>query len=192
MYDKLGLDPGEKPIALEDLPNLTVPEDLAAVEDLIDTLRECRESAETELRIRHRHGTRHLCVVAEPLLDSKGLPVKPRFLVQDVTRGRRRERSMARVQAQAVRQEERALEQQRVSDHLQAVILPAEELARLGGDFFKARRLGEDKVLPAVGDAMGHGLAAAGLMLQLRAGPAGPAYTGEPARDLPELRFSAR
>ncbi|MGW2151347.1 PP2C family protein-serine/threonine phosphatase [Nonomuraea bangladeshensis] len=203
MYDMLGLDPGEKPIALEDLPKLAVPEDLAAVEDLIDTLLECRESAETEFRVRHRHGTRHLCVVAEPLLDSEGLPVKLRFLVQDVTRNRRRERSMARIQAQAVRQEERALEQQRVSEHLQAVILPnrqrfmhlpglavgvrylpAEELARLGGDFFKARRLGEDKVLLAVGDAMGHGLAAAGLMLQLRAGLAGLAYTGEPANRL--------
>ncbi|PZG16288.1 PP2C family protein-serine/threonine phosphatase [Nonomuraea aridisoli] len=203
MYEVFGRDPAAGPVALEDLPAMVLPEDLPVLDDVADSLLEARESIETEFRIQHRYGVRHVSVVAEPLLDTAGAPVKLRFLVQDVTRVRRRERAEARAQERAVRQQERAEEEHRIADHLQNTILPvgrgvmrlpglavavrylpAEDLARLGGDWYKARAVPDGRALLAIGDAMGHGLTAAGIMLQMRAGLAGLAYTGAPANQL--------
>ncbi|MFI7615065.1 SpoIIE family protein phosphatase [Nonomuraea terrae] len=203
MYEVFGRDPGAGPVALEDIPAMVLPEDLPVLDDVIDSLLEARESIETEFRIQHRYGVRHVSVVAEPLLDTVGVPVKLRFLVQDVTRVRRRERAEARAQERAVRQRERAEEEHRVADHLQNTILPvgrgvrrlpglavavrylpAEDLARLGGDWYKARAVPDGRALLVIGDAMGHGLTAAGIMLQMRAGLAGLAHTGAPAHQL--------
>ncbi|WP_165969753.1 SpoIIE family protein phosphatase [Nonomuraea terrae] len=58
--------------------------------------------------------------------------------------------------------------------------LPGEDLWRLGGDWFKVGQIPDGRVLVAIGDAMGHGLTAASVMLQTRAGLAGLAYTGAP------------
>jgi serine phosphatase RsbU (regulator of sigma subunit) len=203
MYEMFGRERAEGPTPLEELPFAVVPEDLALVDDQLRTLLEHREAVETEFRIQHRHGLRHLSVFSEPILDSDGLPVKVRFLVQDVTKNRRKERALAVAHAQASRQQERAEEEHRVTVQLQNTILPVrrgliplpglsigvrylpgEELARLGGDWFKARPILDGRVLLAIGDAMGHGLAAASLMLQMRSGLAGLAYTHAPANQL--------
>ncbi|MEV0346750.1 SpoIIE family protein phosphatase [Nonomuraea sp. NPDC050680] len=203
MYEMFGREHGEGPLPLEELPLVVVPEDLSIVDDQLRTLLEHSEAVETEFRIQHRHGLRHLSVVSEPVLDTDGLPVKVRFLVQDVTKNRRRERALAVAHAQASRQRERAEEEHRVTVQLQNTILPVrrglmqlpglsigvrylpgEELSRLGGDWFKARPIPDGRVLLAIGDAMGHGLAAASLMLQMRSALAGLAYTHAPANQL--------
>ncbi|SDK19147.1 PP2C family protein-serine/threonine phosphatase [Nonomuraea jiangxiensis] len=197
MYEMFGRDRAEGPLPLEELPATVVPEDLPVVEDELRSLLEYREAVETELRIQHRHGIRHLSMFSEPILDADGLPVKVRSLVQDVTRHRRRERALAVAHEQAHRQRERAEEERQVTLQLQNTILPirrgllqlpglivgvrylpAEELGRLGGDWFKAGPIPDGRVLLAIGDAMGHGLTAASIMLQTRSGLTGLAYTG--------------
>lgn len=203
MFEMFGRDREEGPLPLEDLPSVVVPEDLPIVEDQMRSLLEHREAVETEYRIQHRHGVRHLSVFSEPQLDTDGVPVKVRFLAQDVTRNRRRERTLAVAYEQAHLQRERAEEEHRVAVQLQNTILPVrrglvhlpgmtvgvrylpgEELVRLGGDWFKARLIPDGRVLLAIGDAMGHGLTAAGIMLQMRSGLAGLAYTQAPASQL--------
>ncbi|MFI7635700.1 SpoIIE family protein phosphatase [Nonomuraea sp. NPDC049400] len=197
MYEMFGRDRDDGPMSLEELPGAVVPEDLPIIEDMMHSLLEFREAVETEFRIQHRHGVRHLSVFSEPILDADGLPVKVRCLTQDVTKNRRRERALAVAHEQAHSQRKRAEEEHRVTVQLQNTImpirrglihlpgltvcvryLPGEQLARLGGDWFKARLMPDGRVLLAIGDAMGHGLTAASIMLQMRSGLAGLAYTG--------------
>jgi serine phosphatase RsbU (regulator of sigma subunit) len=203
MYEMFGRERERGPLPLDELPFVVVPDDLAVVDDQLRTLLEHREAVETEYRIQHRHGLRHLWVIGEPVLDGDGLPVKVRFLVQDVTKNRRRERALAVAHEKASRHEQRADEEHRVTVQLQSTILPVrrglmqlpglaigvrylpgEELTRLGGDWYKARPIPDGRILLAVGDAMGHGLTAASLMLQMRSGLAGLAYTHAPANQL--------
>ncbi|GAA3552722.1 hypothetical protein GCM10022419_036380 [Nonomuraea rosea] len=203
MYEMFGRGRDDSPMSLEDLPGVVVPDDLPIVEDQMRSLLEFREAVESEFRIQHRHGVRHLSMFSEPILDRDGVPVKVRCLVQDVTRNRRRERALAVAHEQASRQRERAEEEHRITVQLQDSILPmrrglmqlpglsvgvrylpGEELARLGGDWWKARHIPDGRVLLAIGDAMGHGLTAAGIMLQMRSGLAGLAYTGASADQL--------
>ncbi|RSN07526.1 hypothetical protein DMB42_23065 [Nonomuraea sp. WAC 01424] len=203
MYEMFGRDRADGPMSLEELPGVVVPEDLPVVDEQIRSLLEFREAVENEFRIQHRHGVRHLCVYSEPLLDPEGLLLKVRFLVQDVTKNRRRERALAVAHERATKERERAEQEHRVTVQLQNTILPlrrglislpglavgvrylpGEELTRLGGDWFKARLITDGRVLLAIGDAMGHGLTAASIMLQMRSGLAGLAYTGAPAGQL--------
>ncbi|WP_157549082.1 SpoIIE family protein phosphatase [Nonomuraea candida] len=203
MYEMFGCGRDEEPMPLEELPRAVVPDDLPIIEDQMRTLLEYREAVETEFRVQHRHGVRHLSVFSEPILDTDGVPVKVRCLVQDVTRNRRRERALAVAHEQAHRQRRRAEEEHQVTVQLQNTILPirrglihlpgltvgvrylpGEELIRLGGDWFKARLIPDGRVLLAIGDAMGHGLTAASIMLQMRSGLAGLAYTQAPAGQL--------
>ncbi|MFI6739602.1 PP2C family protein-serine/threonine phosphatase [Nonomuraea sp. NPDC050451] len=200
MYEMFGRDRDDGPMSLEELPGIVVPEDLPIVEDMMHSLLEFREAVETEFRIQHRHGVRHLSVFSEPILDTDGLPVKVRCLAQDVTKNRRRERALAVAHEQAHWQRQRAEEEHRITIQLQNTImpmrrglihlpgltvgvryLPGEELARLGGDWFKANLIPDGRVLLAIGDAMGHGLTAASIMLQMRSGLGGLAYTGADA-----------
>ncbi|MFI6395799.1 PP2C family protein-serine/threonine phosphatase [Nonomuraea sp. NPDC050547] len=203
MYGIFGRDPAGGPMPLEELPGAVVEADVPLVDELMSTLLEHGEAADGEFRIRQRHGVRQVRAVSEPVLDDSGTPVLVRMLVQDITRGRRRERALSAAHAQAIRQRRRAEEEQRVAHRLQDAIqpgrsgvldvpgvriavryLPAEEVGRLGGDWFKARSLPDGRVLVAIGDAMGHGLAAVGLMAQMRFGLAGLAYTKADAAQL--------
>ncbi|MEV3979497.1 SpoIIE family protein phosphatase [Nonomuraea sp. NPDC049758] len=203
MYEMFGRARADGPMPLEELPAVVVAEDLPVMDEQIRTLLEFREAVENEFRIQHRHGVRHLCVYSEPILDGDGVPVKVRCLVQDVTKNRRRERALAVAHEQATKEKERAEQEHRITVQLQNTILPirrgliqlpglavgvrylpSEDLARLGGDWFKARLITDGRVLLAIGDAMGHGLTAASIMLQMRSGLAGLAYTGAPAGQL--------
>ncbi len=203
LYEMFGRNRDDPPLTLEDVSSMVVPEDLPLVDDMMRSLLEYREAVETSFRVQHRYGVRHLSVFSEPILDGDGVPVKVRWLAQDVTRTRRRERALAVAHEQATRQRRRAEEEHDLTVRLQDTImplrrglvhtpglavgvryLPAEELARLGGDWFKSRVLPDGRTLLAIGDAMGHGLTAASLMLQMRSGLAGLAYTAAPAGQL--------
>ncbi|WP_395109747.1 SpoIIE family protein phosphatase [Actinomadura sp. SCN-SB] len=205
VYEMFGRDPTDDPIALEDLPAMAVHEDLPVLVDVLDSLIDHQEPVDTEFRVRHRHGVRRLRVIGEPLLDGDGVPLKIRLLLQDLTPARHRERAVTRAHERAVREQERADEERRITRHLQNTLMPpgrrimhlpglavgvcyrpAGELPRFGGDCFKTQRIGEDKVLLAVGDAMGHGMTAASNMIRMRSGLAGLAYTGAPPHRLAE------
>ncbi|WP_420000535.1 PP2C family protein-serine/threonine phosphatase [Streptomyces boninensis] len=60
-----------------------------------------------------------------------------------------------------------------------AIYRPDAREAGVGGDWYKARGLPDGRLLVALGDARGHGLAAATLMAKLRYALAGLAYTEE-------------
>ncbi|WP_049572864.1 SpoIIE family protein phosphatase [Nonomuraea sp. SBT364] len=203
MYEMFGRNRDDAPLSLEEISSMVVPDDLPVVDDMMRSLLEYREAVETAFRVQHRYGVRHLSVFSEPILDGDGVPVKVRCLAQDVTRTRRRERALAVAHEQATLQRRRAEEEHGVTVRLQDTImplrrglvhtpglavgvryLPAEQLARLGGDWFKSRVLPDGRTLLAIGDAMGHGLTAASLMLQTRSGLAGLAYTAAPAGQL--------
>ncbi|WP_326824315.1 SpoIIE family protein phosphatase [Streptosporangium sp. NBC_01756] len=203
MYEMFGWDSAEGPMPLDRLPRMVPPEDVPLVEEMMFTLLEYREAVEQEIRIQHRHGIRHLRLVAEPVLDQEGVPTAVRIMAQDVTAARRRERALALAHEQASRARSRAEEEHRVVVTLQDTIVPlrkgvidlpgllvglryfpGEEVEGLGGDWFKARPLPDGRVLLAIGDAMGHGLTAASLMVQMRSGLAGLAYTGAEADQL--------
>ncbi|TDD48257.1 hypothetical protein E1286_15905 [Nonomuraea terrae] len=86
MYEMFGRDRSEGPMALEDLPTAVIPDDVPVVEEQLRSLLEFREAVETEYRVLHRHGVRHLSMFSEPILDANGVPVKVRCLAKDVTR----------------------------------------------------------------------------------------------------------
>ncbi|MDF5758130.1 SpoIIE family protein phosphatase [Spongiactinospora sp. TRM90649] len=200
MYEIFGREDPEGPLPIEEFPGQVVPEDRGVVDEGLRTLLEYREAAETEFRVMHRHGIRHVRMVSEPVLDSEGLLIAIRVLALDVTASRRRERALAAAHSGVVRARRRAEEERRVAVRLQDSILPirrgtidlpgltvglryypGEEVDRLGGDWYKAREMPDGHVLLAIGDAMGHGLTAASLMAQMRSGLAGLAYTGASA-----------
>jgi PAS domain S-box-containing protein len=125
----------------------------------------------------------------EPGRDRSPVPVRLWGTLQDVTRHRAAEEEL---RAAAVRLErERA-----VVTHLQDALLPeaphvpgldlavrylpAGSEATVGGDWYDVIRLDEDRVLLAVGDVAGHGVAAAALMAQLRNALRGAAFAGQP------------
>ena len=66
---------------------------------------------------------------------------------------------------------------------LRAVVryLPASRASRVGGDWYITADLPDQRVLLAIGDVAGHGLAAAAGMARLRGALAGLAITGAPA-----------
>ncbi|HEX2315485.1 MAG TPA: SpoIIE family protein phosphatase [Thermomonospora sp.] len=197
MYDIFGRDPVSGPVRLDEMPALVLPEDLPDMEEAVRTLFEHREAVSGEYRILQRSGIRHVHMMLEPVLDSDALPVAVRMLAQDTTERRRRERRLAATQQRMLDEHRRAEEERRFSLRLREVIQPSlrypvslprvvvtvRYLAaeRIGGDWHKARVLPDGRVLLAIGDAMGHGLAAATLMAQTRAGLAGLAYTGASA-----------
>jgi serine phosphatase RsbU (regulator of sigma subunit) len=69
---------------------------------------------------------------------------------------------------------------------LRAVVryLPASSASRVGGDWYITAELPSRRVLLAIGDVAGHGLAAAAGMARLRGAMAGLAITGAPPQQL--------
>src|SRR5579875_4539 len=77
---------------------------------------------------------------------------------------------------------------------LQAFVkyLPASSADRVGGDWYITAEMPDDRVLIAIGDVAGHGLAAAAGMTRLRGALAGLAFTGSPPGRLAERPGPAR
>jgi serine phosphatase RsbU (regulator of sigma subunit) len=69
---------------------------------------------------------------------------------------------------------------------LRAVVryLPASADSQVGGDWYSTAELPGDRVLLAIGDVAGHGLAAAAAMARLRGALAGLSITGAPPQQL--------
>ncbi|OKI02012.1 hypothetical protein A6A06_12965 [Streptomyces sp. CB02923] len=189
MYDILGLDPSGTPLPLGALSGYVTEEDLPTVVRAVQSLSRDRGPVWFEVRTHAAGGPRHVSVNAELLRDSLGNPVALRGVVQDVSRVRRVEAALAESRREA---EHRQL---RMAEELQLALLPrvhtdlpglraairyqpAENCARVGGDWFEATPLPDGRVLIAIGDVLGHGLQAAAGMAQLRNALLGIAYTG--------------
>ncbi|GAA4105750.1 hypothetical protein GCM10022214_86170 [Actinomadura miaoliensis] len=201
MLANYGRTEQDGPVTLKEISEVVVPEDLPLAEDALHTVLDRRESVQYEHRIRTPDGERrHLWLYAEPVLDSSGLLVGVRMLTQDISHRRSLEgalaetrRDLLRLQGQSARERQVALALRRAilppdlvlagASGLRAAVrsIPAENTARIGGDWHVTRVLSDGRALFAVGDCSGHGLAATADMARMRHGLLGLAYTGESA-----------
>ncbi|MEV5599359.1 SpoIIE family protein phosphatase [Streptomyces sp. NPDC052496] len=192
VYDILELAPDRAPLSLSALSAYVVEEDLPVVVRAVQSLSRNHGPVWFEVRTHASNGPRHVSVNAELVRDSLGNPVALRGVVQDVSRVRRVEAALDASRREA---EGRQL---RMAEELQLALLPrahtalpglraairyqpAENCARVGGDWFEATPLPDGRVLIAIGDVLGHGLQAAAGMAQLRNALLGIAYTGADA-----------
>ncbi|GAA4237780.1 hypothetical protein GCM10022254_50990 [Actinomadura meridiana] len=199
MRANYGLGPDEVPPMPHDLPKVVADDDLPLVEEAVQTMFSRREPVEAEHRVIGEDGRpRHLWVFAEPVLADSGLPVSINIVSQDITRRRGVERALAETRRQMLKQREQTAQERRVAVTLRRAILPdedeieqlpglgtairslaAESTARIGGDWFATRVLGDGAAMFAIGDAAGHGLPAAAAMARTRNGLLGLMCTGE-------------
>ncbi|MET9294125.1 SpoIIE family protein phosphatase [Streptomyces sp. NPDC003077] len=192
MYDILDLDPEHGPLPLDDLSERVAEEDLPVVVGAVTSLSEQQEPVRFEIRTRGTDRRRHVSVNAELVRDSRGNLIAVHGVVQDVSAVRRTEAAL-----EASRRE-RQNQQLRMAEDLQLALLPrqhatlpglrvairyqpAENCAKVGGDWFETAPLPDGQVLIAIGDVIGHGLEAAAGMAQLRNALLGIAHTGADA-----------
>ncbi|MER6117775.1 PP2C family protein-serine/threonine phosphatase [Streptomyces sp. NPDC001743] len=199
----LGLGADTPVPRLFDLATAALPESLPALyQTLYDVILRKRTS-ECELRLRNT-GERVLRMVAEPVRIAPGSLVwAVRAVLTDVTTDRRRREAARRAVHEAHREHERAETVAEIAGILREAVLPhfQDELAPygldaaavyrpdareagVGGDWYKARKLPDGRLLIALGDARGHGLEATTLMAKLRYALAGLAYTERPVEQL--------
>ncbi len=143
-------------------------------------------------------------LTAEPVRIAPGSLVwGVRAVLTDVTAEQRRRESARRAEREVLHQRRQARTIREVAEALREAVLPHfhDELAAyglqatavyrpdareagVGGDWYKARKLPDDRLLVALGDARGHGLSAVTLMAKLRYALAGLAYTEQPVEQL--------
>ncbi|MBO2449446.1 SpoIIE family protein phosphatase [Actinomadura barringtoniae] len=199
MLANYGRGPSDEPVGADDFPKIIAPEDLPLFEQAMHVLFSRREPVQVEYRIRTPGGSdRHLWLNAEPMLDRAGRLTGISAITQDVTRRRSIEgalaetrRDLLRLQGESARERQVALTLRRAilppdqvlagAPGLSAAVrsIPAENPARIGGDWYVTRVLPSGRSLLAIGDASGHGLAATADMARMRHGLLGLAYTGE-------------
>jgi len=209
LYVIFGSDPASPAADLDTFLTWVVPEDVPIAKNLMRRLLSRGKPVDTEFRIRRRRRdgpgggggrrdeVRHLRVVAEPVLDTFGQPVRLRCVFQDLTHRRRAERSLAASRQQLERQRRLIEDERHIVVELQRAILPlprgivrkpgleaavrylpAGQSARVGGDWYETTSIDDAEVFLAIGDVSGHGLSAVAAMARLRNALSGLAFTG--------------
>ncbi|MEU6387812.1 PP2C family protein-serine/threonine phosphatase [Streptomyces sp. NPDC046939] len=201
--DVLGLTDRTSVPTLSGLAEIVTPESLPRLYQLLYDVILRKRKTECELRLTGSVA-RVFRMAAEPVRIAPGSLVwAVRAVLIDVTAERRRRESAESAAREAHRQLERAEAVTEVAEVLRDAVLPhfQDELAaygldaaavyrpdareaRVGGDWYKARKTPDGHPLIALGDARGHGLEAATLMAKLRYALAGLAYTEQPVERL--------
>jgi serine phosphatase RsbU (regulator of sigma subunit) len=171
-----------------------------------------RRHASTACRLQRPDGiTRHVRVIAEPVLDSDNRLLHVRGAYQDISAQHWTEVALSATRDQLAQTEQHAAERDRLALQLQRAImpsrpdpidtfglsiavryLPAESGELIGGDWYDAVVLPSNKILLSVGDIAGHGIDAATGMVVLRNALRGLATTGAgPAQLLAWLNLVA-
>ncbi|MBB5873427.1 serine phosphatase RsbU (regulator of sigma subunit) [Allocatelliglobosispora scoriae] len=139
------------------------------------------------LRVRVGDGIKALRLVADVARDAEGNPVKIYGVVQDVTAREESLSAVDRLREELRSRELSALAEHRLAGQLQQVIqplpsdpidlpgvqvlvryVPAGSPVQVGGDWYHAIETADGRVVLAIGDVVGHGLASATAMAQLR------------------------
>ncbi|MCS7479469.1 SpoIIE family protein phosphatase [Umezawaea endophytica] len=186
------------PVPLAELPAHAHPDDAAALHGFLRTVLHHRKPASTAFRLRRPDEiTRHIRVIAEPVLDPDGRLVAVRGAYQDASAQHWTEVALSATRDQLAHSERLAAEQNRLALQLQQAIMPpaqrtvdafdlrisvryrpAEIEHLVGGDWYDAAVLPSERVLVSVGDITGHGIKSATGMVVLRNALRGLAATG--------------
>ncbi|GHH93466.1 SpoIIE family protein phosphatase [Streptomyces capillispiralis] len=198
LYDLYGRPPTSPPVPLEELTAHAHPDDAVTIGRFLRTLLHHRRPASAAFRLQRPDGvTRHIRVVAEPVLDTDGRLLTTRGAYQDISAQHWTEVALAATRDQLAHTEQHASERDRLTLQLQRAIMPpaqaplqvpdldvavryrpAEAEQLVGGDWYDAVVLPSGLVLLCVGDVAGHGIEAATSMVVLRNALRGLAVTG--------------
>ncbi|MFC0529268.1 PP2C family protein-serine/threonine phosphatase [Phytohabitans kaempferiae] len=165
-------------------------DDLGRVDKAVQALIGDAQTIDVAFRIIVRSGVRHIRAIFEAERGAGGRIRMVYGIIQDVSAVEAAERDRARladIEAESAELQASLQTEHRVVTALQQVILPvptgtvhrpglraavryqpAEEMARVGGDWFDLVQLPGDRTLLAVGDVAGHGMPAAATMARLR------------------------
>ncbi|MFD3696861.1 SpoIIE family protein phosphatase [Streptomyces sp. NPDC058646] len=186
------------PVPVEDLAAHAHPDDWVAISRFLRALMHHRRDASADFRLQRPDGiTRHIRVVAEPVLDALGALVAVRGAYQDISSQHWTEVALAATRDQLAYTEAESADRVRLTLQLQQAIMPpapaplevphlriavryrpAESEALVGGDWYDTVLLPSKEVLLCVGDVAGHGIGAATGMVVLRNALRGLAVTG--------------
>ncbi|MFE9680540.1 SpoIIE family protein phosphatase [Streptomyces sp. NPDC006285] len=198
LFSLYGRPPSSGPVPLEELALHAHPDDAVVIGRFLRTLLHHRRAASAAFRLqRPDEVTRHIRVVAEPVLDAGGRPFVVRGAYQDISAQHWTEVALAATRDQLAHSEQQAAERNRLTLQLQHAIMPptqaplraprldvavryrpAETEQLVGGDWYDAVVLPSGLVLLCVGDVAGHGIEAATSMVVLRNALRGLAVTG--------------
>ncbi|CAL9603077.1 hypothetical protein SUDANB6_05491 [Streptomyces sp. enrichment culture] len=198
LFDLYGRPESSTPVPLEELPAYAHPDDAVTIGRFLRTLLHHRRPASAAFRLQRPDGvTRHIRVVAEPVLDTDGRLLLVRGAYQDISAQHWTEVALAATRDQLAHTEQQASERSRLALQLQRAIMPptqtplqlpelqvavryrpAETEQLVGGDWYDAVHLPSGLVLLSVGDVAGHGIEAATSMVVLRNALRGLAVTG--------------
>ncbi|MFF8946180.1 SpoIIE family protein phosphatase [Streptomyces sp. NPDC014864] len=198
LFELYGRPPSSTPVPLEELPAHAHPDDAEGIRRFLRTLLHHLRPASAAFRLQRPDGvTRHIRVVAEPVLDTDGRLFVVRGAYQDISAQHWTEVALAATRDQLAHTEQQSSERNRLALQLQRAIMPptqaplelpdlqvavryrpAETEQLVGGDWYDAVVLPSQKVLLCVGDVSGHGIEAATSMVVLRNALRGLAVTG--------------
>ncbi|WP_079403391.1 SpoIIE family protein phosphatase [Streptomyces sp. 3211] len=198
LYALHGLPTTAAPVRLRELPGYAHPDDSAALGRFLRAVLRYRRPASVNLRLRRSDGiTRHIRVVAEPVLDADQRLHAVRGAYQDISAQHWTEVALAATRDQLAHSEAESAERNRLALQLQHAIMPptppaitapglrvavryrpAETESLVGGDWYDTVVLPSGLIMLSVGDVAGHGIEAATGMVVLRNALRGLAVTG--------------
>ncbi|MBT2449761.1 SpoIIE family protein phosphatase [Streptomyces sp. ISL-43] len=198
LYALHGLPATAPPVRLRELPGYAHPDDSAALGRFLRAVLRHRRPASVNLRLQRPDGiTRHIRVVAEPVLDADQRLHAVRGAYQDISAQHWTEVALAATRDQLAHSEAESAERNRLALQLQHAIMPptppaieapglrvavryrpAEMESLVGGDWYDTVVLPSGLIMLSVGDVAGHGIEAATGMVVLRNALRGLAVTG--------------
>ncbi|MEV5593828.1 SpoIIE family protein phosphatase [Streptomyces sp. NPDC052496] len=198
LFTLYGRSAGDPPVSLHDLAAHAHPDDGVAIGRFLRAVLHHQRPASAAFRLRRPDGvTRHIRVIAEPVLDADGRLLSVRGAYQDISSQHWTEVALAATRDQLAHTEQQSAERNRLALQLQQAIMPpshgpiaapglqiavryrpAETESLVGGDWYDAVVLPSRRVLLCVGDIAGHGIEAATGMVVLRNALRGLAVTG--------------
>ncbi|URM92480.1 SpoIIE family protein phosphatase [Streptomyces sp. MRC013] len=211
LFSLYGRPQAEGPVSLQDLTSYAHPDDGVAIGRFLRAVLHHGRPDSVAFRLQRPDGvTRHIRVIAEPVLDD-GRLVAVRGAYQDISSQHWTEVALAATRDQLAQTEQEAAERNRLALQLQHAIMPptrspldvpgldvavryrpAESESLVGGDWYDMVVLPSKHILLCVGDVAGHGIEAATGMVVLRNALRGLAVTGAgPAQLLSWLNMVA-
>ncbi|MFH8294528.1 SpoIIE family protein phosphatase [Streptomyces sp. NPDC018059] len=198
LFDLYGRPHDALPVPLEALTSCAHADDATTIRRFLRTVLHHRRSASAAFRLERPDGvTRHMRVIAEPVLDADGRLLSVRGAYQDISSQHWTEVALAATRDQLAHTEQQAAESNRLTLQLQHAIMPpteaplsspglqiavryrpAESESMVGGDWYDAVTLPSKQIMLCVGDVAGHGIQAATSMVVLRNAMRGLAVTG--------------